>query len=774
MKTTIKRDTIIYGLILAGAFVSQTLPKVLKITWGSGLATLIWLYLYLELVCRFRKKKEILITGVTFVLGYYLRFTGAIGNAWIDLVLFGLFGLILYGVYSLSATIMNRKNHFLTTLVFPTVWMLAYVMATLLRLPALVRIDMMFTDMNVLLQAEKVIGSFGFSFVILWMVALMRYATATRHNRYVLISGGLFIALVLPGIVSLMPNISAEASLRVAYTTGPYVGDFMDYEVLPYENYEDSLEHAVSKAAAEKAEILVFSEESFELADTDEARFVDHASELAADYELAMLIGFDIEDTDNSEDGKAINKLVFIGPDGQVLGDYQKSRLLPILEANYEAGDGQIPSHELELGGKQVKLSYLICYDSNFPAYVGQVEADTDILFLPSWDWSSVTDLHSRLCSAIAAENGLSILKPTYDGITIAVDQDGRIFYEASTDDTGYEVVEIVEMPIESTDVVVTTPTSLPPLIYATIGTEILSALICLILLVANIVVNREKTKKSLLFGAMVATNALACLSDAISWILDGRARLGPVIYGTTIISMILTFSLLWEFIAYLTEYIRERRNLSSVPLVVSGVYAVVATVLTIIASYTGQLFTIVDGVYADGPLYSGYVIINIGSMVVGLIIITIYRRYLAFYDKVVAYVYMLIPIMSAMMNVVVEEWSFAYPASTLSLVLVYVMIQSDRVERIENEGQMVRHFALHDDLTGLYNRRAFRARLEALKMKGVPVASFSAILTASNTPMIISAMRPATACWCSMPSFSTAFSAAMRSTASAATSSSV
>lgn len=43
-------------------------------------------------------------------------------------------------------------------------------------------------------------------------------------------------------------------------------------------------------------------------------------------------------------------------------------------------------------------------------------------------------------------------------------------------------------------------------------------------------------------------------------------------------------------------------------------------------------------------------------------------------------------------------------------------MIQSDELGRLENEGRIVGYHATHDEMTGLFNRRAFEDRRAALK----------------------------------------------------------
>ena len=717
MKTM--KNKILYVLLLMVGFAGQILSGMSSISFGTGFFTLIWIYAFLELVCRFHSKKELIPAGVLFVVGYTLKFAGSTGSSWMDIGLFGIFGLALYAVFCVSAYFMRRWDKFWGTLLFPLCWMLEYLLATVLRFPVLVRVDMMFADLNVLMHAERLIGSLGFSFVIIWMISLLRFAAAHRNVWYALLSFGLFLALLTPGLFYLYPNMETPESIRAAYTTGPYGGDFIDYTAPSYEVSEESLRRSVRDAAAQQAEILVFNEEAFELDDSDEERFIQECASLAAENSIAVLLGLDVRDTDGSEGGKSLNKIVMFGTDGTILSSYQKAKLIPVLESGYERGDGNIPSDRIELNEKSIKIAYLICYDSNFPAYVRQIEPDTDLLLLPSWDWSAVTELHAKLCRTIAVENDIYILKPTYDGISVAIDPSGQIFHKSTTDETGYEQIQLVDIPIKSASVPAEAHTHPSAFVHAIIGTDILSIPVCLILLAANLVLNSEKTKRSFVFSLMLITNIIACGADALSWLLDGHTRLNSVVFCSTFLAMVLTIVLIWEFVVYLYEYIREREEVSPVSVnILTGITGVIL-VITVIMSLNGDLFSVADAVYSDGPLYTVYVLMNIGMMVYAIVTVAVFQRLLTYTDRVAAYAYLLIPTASAAINIFVPEWSFAYPATALTMLLIYTMIQSDRMDRLEHEGTIVSYHVTHDELTGLFNRRAFEDRRARLKETG-------------------------------------------------------
>jgi apolipoprotein N-acyltransferase len=78
-------------------------------------------------------------------------------------------------------------------------------------------------------------------------------------------------------------------------------------------------------------------------------------------------------------------------------------------------------------------LSGVICWDLDYPAVIQQAGRNgTGLLLDPSNDWLAVDPLHSQMAVFPAIENGMSIVRQTSDGLSIAVDPYGRVL--AQTD----------------------------------------------------------------------------------------------------------------------------------------------------------------------------------------------------------------------------------------------------------------------------------------------------------------------------------------------------
>lgn len=574
---------------------------------------------------------------------------------------------------------------------------------------------MMFIDMNVLMQAEGVIGSFRLSVLMLWTLALIEYAIRKRSGWTGLLGAGIFVVLISFGIVNLYPNLPDTGSVRVAYTTGPYGGDYLSYTAVPEEECIALMERSVREAAEQGAEILVFTEEAFEINNGEEDAFLERCCEAAKENGINVLVGLDVKDENGGTGRKNRNLIALIDPDGEILSTYLKTKLIPVIEADYIRGNGDIPSHVIKAGGREIKVSYLICYDSNFPEYVKQIDNDTDILFLPSWDWAAIKGIHLKMCCAIAAENRVCILKPTYDGYSIAVNPDGKIIHITDTDVTGYEKVHIVDIPLREGGTAAAERNSLQEDAKSIVPVEIMSILMCMIILYANLFENSEKTARNTAYSVLVGTCILALGADALSWIIDGCVRLETLSYVITFLSMVLSFVMATQFVAYMTEFVRERQPMNNRFLYANIAFCIGAVIMVVIGTVDGNLFTIANGTYSDGPRYGVYVAVNVCNMVFCIVMEIVYRKALTGHDRVATFLYPCFPAIAAAINLYFPQFSYAYPTTTLSLSVIYVMLQSERVGKLVEKEQTSSERAVHDDLTGLQNRRAFEEKQRTL-----------------------------------------------------------
>jgi apolipoprotein N-acyltransferase len=123
------------------------------------------------------------------------------------------------------------------------------------------------------------------------------------------------------------------------------------------------------------------------------------------------------------------NVAVLFGPDGHMLLEYDKARMLPGAEDGYVAGATPgLP------GTGQAGLGIAICKDMDFPAWIRHyAQAHVSLLLVPAWDFVQDSKLHSRMAIARAVEGGFALARCAQQGLATVCDSRGRIVAEAAS-----------------------------------------------------------------------------------------------------------------------------------------------------------------------------------------------------------------------------------------------------------------------------------------------------------------------------------------------------
>ena len=217
-----------------------------------------------------------------------------------------------------------------------------------------------------------------------------------------------------------------------------------------YSENETYLTRTAKEAAENGAKLIAYAEEAFIITYEEEKVLTDKAVSAARDNNIFILLCLDSED----EEGAWVNKAVFIDNEGNILSDYLKTNMIPVIEDDYKAGDGVIPCNQITIDGQERNVSYSICYDATFPTYILTMDEKTDLFINPSWDWAEIDDINYRLQAISAIESGVVLFKPTVDGVSIVTDPYGNLSYKESTLGGDYEEVRYVDVPGGRTDTI--------------------------------------------------------------------------------------------------------------------------------------------------------------------------------------------------------------------------------------------------------------------------------------------------------------------------------
>lgn len=129
------------------------------------------------------------------------------------------------------------------------------------------------------------------------------------------------------------------------------------------------------------------------------------------------------------------NMLTLIGPNGDIIFDYQKVHPVPLVESYYiEGGQNDPPVKNITTPKTKrdhdtvsINVSGAICLDMDFPELLGKA-AKAYLVLSPAQTWSNHIGLHHlRMASVRAIENGYWILRCDGGGASGLIDPLGRI-----------------------------------------------------------------------------------------------------------------------------------------------------------------------------------------------------------------------------------------------------------------------------------------------------------------------------------------------------------
>jgi apolipoprotein N-acyltransferase len=123
------------------------------------------------------------------------------------------------------------------------------------------------------------------------------------------------------------------------------------------------------------------------------------------------------------------DETVLIDPAGHIAWTYAKTHPAPGEQGLFRPGPGTVPTLATPYG----RLANLICFDLDYPALARQAgHAGADIMLGPSDDWPAIDPQHAQRAAFRAIENGFSLVRQSSNGLSTAVDYDGRVL--AATD----------------------------------------------------------------------------------------------------------------------------------------------------------------------------------------------------------------------------------------------------------------------------------------------------------------------------------------------------
>ena len=296
-----------------------------------------------------------------------------------------------------------------------------------------------------LVQVVSVTGIWGLTFLVSWLAPVVNqlwergWSDATVRAPVVLLVaattaallfGGVRLAFAAPEVQTV--RVAALAPDRqlsdLAYSAPDLSSSDQAGRATVRDEYFtpvlDDLFDRSEREALAGARIIAWSEAAARTMQEDQAGVVARAADLAREHGVYLQVSMIVALPGSGAGGGPSNEnhAVMLDPTGTIVWDYLKSKPTP--GDGHDPGPGVLPTIDTPYG----RLATIICQDDFFPGLVRQAGvADVDILLVPSSDWDSVADWHAQQAPFRAVENGVALVRPTRQGISLATDGHGRL-----------------------------------------------------------------------------------------------------------------------------------------------------------------------------------------------------------------------------------------------------------------------------------------------------------------------------------------------------------
>jgi apolipoprotein N-acyltransferase len=395
--------------------------------------------------------KGLLFFAPVYFTGWVIMLYGVYpGEVEVSLVTGFVYGIIFFLPFLADRRMTPKINGFLSTLVFPLTWVSIEFILSFSPLYTWFSLAYTQADNIALIQLVSITGIYGISFLITWFASVINWAWENEFSQQKIQKGvslylGIFIFILLLGGAYLTFLPADSDTVRVAAITRSFD---MDVEAKKCKGevhclqklFDRSLDEFLidSKDAADDgAKIIVWQENALAVYEEDETSYIEKGREFAVEEEVYLLIGMYVLSEDRSVDE---NKAVLIDSSGGTT-EYLKNHL--VQGNNHILGNGEVLIQDSPYG----KLATIICQDTHSPNFVRQAgKTGVDIILIPNHNWESITPMAARMASFRAIENGFSMIRADYHGLSTAVDYHGTILAQMN-DLTTENRIMIADIP---------------------------------------------------------------------------------------------------------------------------------------------------------------------------------------------------------------------------------------------------------------------------------------------------------------------------------------
>lgn len=360
--------------------------------------------------------------------------------------------------YIVDKWLSKRINGFAVTLIFPIVSVIAEYVVSVSNGYAGSWGSLAHTQDNLaLMQITSLTGMWGLTFIIAWVGSTMNWFWDKRHEiayikKSIILFSIVIFSIFLYGHLRNHFFSSNSKTVRIASiihneSLADSTNFIEDIKRLSAFRNQTAIIHTEllklsSKAADYGAKIIFLHEASLLVLKDDEKELVERGCKLARDKNIYFGLSlFVMPKKFPNTKGEA--KIIWIDPEGNIIWEFNKAYPTPSDPIN--PGEKKIKTFDTPYG----RIASVICFDMDFPTFINQAgKKNVDIMLVPANDWKEITPYHTNMSKLRAIENGFSMVRGTGQGLSLAVDYNGKVLSQLNFYQTE-ENIMISDVPIK-------------------------------------------------------------------------------------------------------------------------------------------------------------------------------------------------------------------------------------------------------------------------------------------------------------------------------------
>ncbi|MCF0117624.1 MAG: diguanylate cyclase [Bacilli bacterium] len=246
------------------------------------------------------------------------------------------------------------------------------------------------------------------------------------------------------------------------------------------------------------------------------------------------------------------------------------------------------------------------------------------------------------------------------------------------------------------------------------IGTEALSFLILLIIIISDISQNKLKSRQTQAFFNLCFLVFIGLLFDFLSYIVETNEHTLLFIKFSCFIS-ILAYNLAHTLsLRYIGFYFYNKLNRQNKFITCLIGFSLLNAILLVVFGCCGLLFNI-DPVSGEYSTLTGYYIVSVVELcicIAEIVFAVIKIKNITFKDFMVIILFISLPITQTIFEYFIPEAEFSYSGMVVTLLIVYLFLQYEAHIQLIKKGELAWEKAHLDFLTQLKNRYAYNDAL--------------------------------------------------------------